>query len=380
MKNSPSSLLTGSATIDNTNHMKAALNLARRGLGDVWPNPAVGCIIVKNNRVVGRGWTMPGGRPHAETEALRRAGDLAKGAMAFVTLEPCNHHGQTPPCTEALINAGISKVVVATQDPDNRVAGTGITRLKNAGIDIEFGTLKSKADQLNEGFFSRIELSRPHITLKIATTLDGKIATLSGESKWITGELARRQAHKLRGTHDAVMIGSGTAVADNPALTCRLPGFTNERRLRIVLDGRLRLPVDGILATTAKDVPVLVFTLPGDDEKHNKIERLQELGVSIIIAPKQFERLDIQKVVRELASRGITRLFVEGGGALAASLMSADLVDDIAWFRAPTVIGNDGISAIEGLGLDKLAEMPTFSRQSLTQLGEDCLEILSRKR
>ncbi len=380
MTSSPSGEFHNSAADDKTNHMNAALNLARRGHGNVWPNPAVGCVIVKNNRVVGRGWTMPGGRPHAETEALKRAGDKAKGATAYVTLEPCNHQGQTPPCTEALIKAGIQKVVVATQDPDIRVAGTGITRLKSAGIKVEFGLAKSDADLGNKGFFSRIEKSRPFITLKIATTLDGKIATGSGESKWITGEIARRTGHKLRATHDAVMVGSGTALTDDPLLTCRLPGISNERRLRVVLDGRLRLPVDGNLAKTAKETPVLVFTLPGGNEKQKKISRLQELGVSVLVSPKENQQISIEKVVQELASRGITRLFVEGGGTLAASLMSANLVDEIAWFRAPSVIGNDGISGVEGLGLDKLAEMPTFSRKSLTQLDEDCLEILSRKR
>jgi diaminohydroxyphosphoribosylaminopyrimidine deaminase / 5-amino-6-(5-phosphoribosylamino)uracil reductase len=365
---------------DDTNHMKAALNLARRGLGNVWPNPAVGCVITNNNRVVGRGWTMPGGRPHAETEALRRAGKQAKGATAYVTLEPCNHHGQTPPCSEALIEAGIKRVVVATQDPDKRVAGTGLTRLKAAGIQVEFGAAKSEADQVNQGFFSKVELSKPRVTLKIATTLDGKIATRSGESQWITGKSARRMAHKLRATHDAIMIGSGTALADNPALTCRIEGMENERRPRIVLDGRLRLPLESNLAQTAKDVPVIVFTLAGDAEKQKKIKQLQELGISVIVISSEKNGLNITEVVQELGSKGITRLFVEGGGTLAASIMSADLVDEIAWFRAPSVIGNDGISAIEGLGLDKLAEMPSFSRKSITALGEDCLEILSRKR
>ena len=207
---------------DDTNHMNAAFNLARRGLGNVWPNPAVGCVITNNNRVVGRGWTMPGGHPHAETEAIRRAGKLANGGTAYVTLEPCNHYGQTPPCTDALIAAGIKKVIVATQDPDNRVMGTGIIRLKEAGISVEIDFSKSTGDEVNQGFFSRIKSLRPYITLKVATTLDGKIGTHSGESKWITGATARRWAHQLRANHDTIMIGSGTALADNPTLTCRL--------------------------------------------------------------------------------------------------------------------------------------------------------------
>jgi len=366
-------------TDDHTNHMKAALNLAQRGLGNVWPNPAVGCVIVNDGAVVGRGWTQPTGRPHAETEALRHAGNLAQGATAYVTLEPCNHQGQTPPCTEALIKAGIQKAVIATGDPDVRVAGTGIKRLKEAGIEIEIGVRKTEADHLNQGFFSRVVHKRPFFTLKIATTLDGKIATQSGESQWITGELARRTAHRLRASHDAVMIGSGTALADNPSLTCRLPGISNERRPRIVLDGRLRLPIDGKLVETANKVPVDVFTLPGDKEKQERVELLKSYGVTVRVAGTESDRLDLNWVALELAKSGLTRVFIEGGGTLAAALLKADLIDEVAWFRAPSVIGNDGLSAIDGLKLDKLAEMPTFTRKSLTQLGEDSLEILTRK-
>tara|TARA_B100000315_G_scaffold223256_1_gene227906 strand:- start:26185 stop:27318 length:1134 start_codon:yes stop_codon:yes gene_type:complete len=367
------------ATDDHTNHMKAALNLAQRGLGNVWPNPAVGCVIVQNGRVVGRGWTQPSGRPHAETEALQRAGELAKGATAYVTLEPCNHQGQTPPCSEALIAAGIKKTVIAAQDPDLRVAGTGITRLKEAGIEVQLGVCRYEADQLNKGFFSRVELSRPLFTLKIATTLDGKIATHSGESQWITGNLARRAAHRQRASHDGVMIGSGTALADNPSLTCRLPGISNEQRNRIVLDGRLRLPLDSQLVQTAGEVPVTVFTLPGDAAKQERIKQLENNGVRVRIAPAEAPQLDLEWVAKKLAENGLTRVFVEGGGTLAASLLKANIIDEIAWFRAPSVIGDDGLSAIDGLKLDKLAEMPTFTRKSLTQLGEDSLEILTRK-
>lgn len=367
------------ATDDHTNHMKAALNLAQRGLGNVWPNPAVGCVIVKNGRVVGRGWTQPTGRPHAETEALSRVGELAQGATAYVTLEPCNHLGQTPPCTEALIKAGIKKVIIPTQDPDIRVAGTGISRLKEAGIEVEFGICQPEADQLNRGFFSRVELSRPMFTLKIATTLDGKIATQSGESQWITGEMARRTAHRLRASHDAVMIGSGTALADNPALTCRLPGISNERRQRIVLDGRLRLPMESNLVATADKVPVTIFTLPGDKKKQERINLFENHGLTVQVASEEAAQLDLGWVAEKLARSGLTRVFVEGGGTLAAALLKANLIDEVAWFRAPSVIGNDGLSAIDGLKLDKLAEMPTFTRKSLTQLGEDSLEILIRK-
>ena len=367
------------ANLIHSTHMDAALNLARRGLGNVWPNPAVGCVIVKNNRVVGRGWTLPGGRPHAETEALKNAGKDAFGSTAYVTLEPCNHYGQTPPCTEALILAGIKKVVIATLDPDKRVSGEGLKRLEEGGVDVEVGMARSEADKINQGFFSRVENSRPFITLKIATTLDGKIATRNGESEWITGEISRKFAHTLRASHDAVMVGSGTAVADNPSLTCRIPGIANKHKLRIVLDGRLRISEDGILAQTAKEVPVLIFTLSGSKDKQKKIKRLENLGVIIVVLEINGERLDIRNVMTEISARGITRLLIEGGGTLAASAMATDLVDEIAWFRAPSVMGDDGLSAIAELGLDKLEKMATFSRKSLITLGEDSLEILARK-
>jgi diaminohydroxyphosphoribosylaminopyrimidine deaminase/5-amino-6-(5-phosphoribosylamino)uracil reductase len=366
--------------LNDITHMKAALNLARRGLGNVWPNPAVGCVIVKNMRVVGRGWTKPGGRPHAETEALDHARELAIGATAYITLEPCNHHGKTPPCTDALIAAGVKRVVIASKDPDERVAGAGISRLESAGITVDVGVEQSEADDVNQGFFLKTECFRPRITLKIATTLDGKIASRTGVSKWITGDLARRKAHGIRAKHDAILIGSGTAIMDNPSLTCRLSGLNNERRIRIVLDGRLRLPMDGTLIKTAKSVPVMLFTSSGDDEKRKMIADIKDNGVSVHLVSQDENGLDIIKILNQIASMGLTRILVEGGGAVAKSFIKLDLVDEIAWFRAPTVFGNDGVPAIEELGLDKVSEMLTFSRQSHTILGEDTLEILYRER
>ncbi|MFQ3623345.1 MAG: bifunctional diaminohydroxyphosphoribosylaminopyrimidine deaminase/5-amino-6-(5-phosphoribosylamino)uracil reductase RibD, partial [Acetobacteraceae bacterium] len=230
--------------------MRAALALARRGLGSVAPNPAVGCILVREGRVVGRGWTQPGGRPHAETEALRRAGAEARGATAYVTLEPCCHWGRTPPCTDALIAAGIARAVVALRDPDPRVNGEGLDRLRAAGIAVTEGVLAAEAAELNAGFLSRIRAGRPLVTLKLATTLDGRIAAASGESRWITGAAARRLAHGLRARNDAVMVGSGTALSDDPALTVRVPGLVppgHPGPVRIVADGRLRLPLTSVL-------------------------------------------------------------------------------------------------------------------------------------
>lgn len=242
--------------------MRAALSLARRNLGCVWPNPAVGCVLVRDGKVVGRGWTGRGGRPHAETEALARAGPAARGATAYVSLEPCDHHGETPPCSEALIAAEVARLVVAVEDPDPRVSGRGLKRLRAAGIDVEVagGALAEQARDLNAGFFLRVREGRPLFTLKTATTLDGKIATRTGDSRWITGAGARAVTHWMRAEHDAVLIGSGTALADDPDLTCRTPGLEDRSPVRIVADGRLRLPPESRLVATARDIPTWVLT------------------------------------------------------------------------------------------------------------------------
>ena len=243
--------------------MRAALALARRGLGNAWPNPAVGCVLVKEGRVIGRGWTQPGGRPHAETEALRRAGEAARGATAYVTLEPCSHHGRTPPCCEALAEAGITRVVMAMRDPDPRVNGRGLAMLRGAGIVVEEGLLEAEARALNAGFFRRIQAGMPVVTLKLASTLDGRIATAAGESRWITGEAARREVHALRARHDAILVGSGTVLADDPDLTCRIPGMERVPMLRVVADARLRTSPSARLVQSAGVAPVLIITAPG---------------------------------------------------------------------------------------------------------------------
>src|SRR5580700_3393612 len=261
-------------------HMRAALALARRGLGSTWPNPAVGCVIVNDGRVVGRGWTQKGGRPHAETEALQRAGVAAKGATAYVSLEPCSHHGKTPPCAEALIVARIARVVAAVEDPDPRVSGAGIARLRDAGVKVETGLCADEAAELNAGFFCRVKHGRPLVTLKLATSLDGRIATPSGESRWITGEAARERAHLLRATHDAVLVGTGTALADDPLLTCRLPGLADRSPVRIVLDRNLRLPATLRLFTEARETPSWVVTLNSSDTVGRKARHDQ--GVTVI--------------------------------------------------------------------------------------------------
>lgn len=355
--------------------MRAALTLARRGLGNVAPNPAVGCILVRpdlGGRVVGRGWTRSGGRPHAETEALGRAGDLARGATAYVTLEPCAHHGKTPPCADALVAAGIARAVVAVEDPDPRVAGKGTARLREAGIEVVAGVLEAEAAELNAGFFLKIQQGRPLFTLKMATSLDGRIATRSGDSKWITGGESRARAHLLRADHDAILVGIGTVLADDSLLTCRLPGLADRHPVRIVADSRLRLPLTSQLVRTAKDVPTWMLTLPGNSPA--RLDVYREAGVTVIeVGPDAAGRPDLLKAAQELAWRGLTRVLIEGGGHLAAGALRAGLVDRVAWFHAPFLIGGDGIPAVAAFGLDRLAEAPAFVRSGLQALGADLL-------
>lgn len=357
--------------------MAAALDLARRGLGRVWPNPAVGCVLVCQGRVVGRGWTQPGGRPHAETEALRRAGTAAKGATAYVTLEPCSHHGRTPPCADALIAAGIARAVVAMEDPDPRVSGAGLARLREAGIKVDLGLGESEAGEINAGFFLRIRERRPLITLKLAMTLDGRIATRSGESRWITGEAARARAHLLRAQHDAVMVGSGTVLADDPLLNVRLPGLGRQSPLRIVLDGRMRLPLTSALVTGAQQMPTWLVTLEGG-ERHRR-HAYEDSGVEVIEVPASEEgAIDLKPMLEILAEKGLTRILAEGGARLAAALLREHLVDRLAIFRAASVIGGDGLPAAEGFGLDRLAEQPLFQPEETIWLGTDRLETYIR--
>jgi len=358
-------------------HMRAALALARRGLGRTWPNPTVGCVLVNKSRVVGRGWTQAGGRPHAETEALRRTGNAAAGATAYVSLEPCSHHGQTPPCAQALIAAGIKRAVVAMEDPDPRVSGRGLDLLRDAGIEVALGVGAAEALEINAGFLLRLEKNRPLITLKLAMTLDGRIATHNGESRWITGEPARQRSHLLRAQHDGVMVGSGTVLADDPLLNVRLPGLERDSPLRIVLDGRMRLPLTSALVVSARDTPTWLVTLPGGDKRRR--QTYVDCGLEVIEAAAGADgALDLVQVMARLAKHGLTRLLVEGGAKLAAALLRDNLVDRLAIFRAPNLIGGDGLPAATGFGLQRLADMPGFVALESMELGQDRLETYRR--
>lgn len=353
-------------------HMRAALSLAARHLGQTWPNPAVGCIIVDaQGHVVGRGSTQPGGRPHAETQALAMAGARARGGTAYVTLEPCSHHGKTPPCAEALISAGIARCVSALEDPDARVSGQGHAALRAAGITVEVGLLVAEAKALNAGFLKRIGEGRPFISLKLATSLDGRTATRPGDSKWITGEPARQFGHLLRATHDAIGVGSGTVLADDPELTCRVPGLEHRSPVRVVFDRRGRIPAKAKLL--AGGPPTWAVSSPGGFK--GWIQKPQQL---IEIDAKDGSDTWLRRACQALAGQGLTRLLIEGGATLATAFLEAGLVDQVYWFRAPITIGGDGLAGIGPLSAEKLSQALGFRMGDRRQLGNDVLELYVR--
>jgi diaminohydroxyphosphoribosylaminopyrimidine deaminase/5-amino-6-(5-phosphoribosylamino)uracil reductase len=362
---------------DDARWMRAALTLARRGLGRSAPNPAVGCVIVNDGRLVGRGWTQPGGRPHAERMALDMAGAAARGGTAYVTFEPCAHHGRTPPCAEALVAAGVARVVAPMEDPDPRVSGKGFEALIADGIVVDTGLMAAEAAALNVGFLTLHARGRPHVTLKLAATLDGRIATASGESRWITGPAARLRVHLMRAEADAVLIGAGTARADDPTLDVRIAGLEAASPLRVVMDGGLSIPLTGRLAQTAANIPTLIFH--HEDADAGRIAALHQCGVATeALTADANGALDPVVLMRALGARGITRVLCEGGGRLAATLLTADLIDEIAWFTAGAAIGGDGAPAIGAFGLSRLAEAPRFARVSVTSVGADVLSVWRR--
>jgi len=353
--------------------MNLALALGRRGLGRTWPNPAVGAVIVKDGGIVGRGWTRPGGRPHAEVEALRRAGEAARGATLYVTLEPCSHYGKSPPCADAIVAAGLSRVVSALQDHNPEVAGKGHAQLRAAGIVVDVGVGEAPARRDHAGHLRRIQDGRPHVMLKLAISADAKVAAAGRHPLPITGEAVRQRVHLLRAQSDAILIGIGTALADDPLLTCRLPGMETYSPARIVLDTTLRLPPDSHLARTARDVPVWVIAglhAPGGAE-----EALLARGVEVQWSPAYDGRINLSAELRLLATRGITRLLVEGGPTVAAAFLAADLVDEAMLLASPKAVGADGIDAF-----NPSAEIALLRLQQgeAEQIGPDRLEVYQR--
>ena len=363
------------ASMTDTRFMALALSLGRRGQGAVWPNPAVGCVIVRDGRIVGRGTTAPGGRPHAETLALAQAGAAAQGAVAYVSLEPCAHHGQTPPCAQALIDAGIVRVVAATGDSDRRVDGKGFAMLRAAGIEVVTGVLEDEARADNAGFFNRLEHGRPLVTLKLAQSFDGRIATGTGESQWITSAPARRLVHAMRSRHDAVMVGAGTARKDDPSLTVRDLGIERQPA-RVVVSRRLDLPLLGQLARSAAAPPLILCH--GRDADAALVRTWRDLGATLLPCGASGGQLDMRDVLKGLGDQGLTRVFCEGGSALAASLLAADLVDRLVGFSAGLVIGAEGLPGIGAMGLGRLAEAPRFELESCRPVGPDVLQTWRR--
>ena len=355
--------------------MALALSLGRRGQGRTWPNPAVGCVIVKDGHIIGRGWTADGGRPHAEPQALAQAGAAAKGATAYVTLEPCSHFGKTPPCAQALIDAGISHVVAAVQDQDPRVSGAGFDMLRAAGITVTTGVLKDQADLDHAGFFLTQTEGRPWVTLKLANSFDGRIATHTGDSQWITDAPARRLVHAMRARHDAVLVGGGTARDDDPSLTVR--GLGIERQpVRVVLSRGLDLPTDGVLARTAHEVPVWICH--GQQAPKDRIDDWVTCGAQVIPCDEAHDGLDMRDVMRSLVQRGVTRVFCEGGGSVAASLLRAGLVDEMIGFSAGVVVGAEGRASVGPMQIDRLRDAPRFRLVEVRRVGPDVLHIWRR--
>ncbi len=356
-------------------YMRMALMLGRRGQGNTWPNPAVGCVIVRDGRIVGRGWTAPGGRPHAEPRALAQAGSAARGATAYVTLEPCAHHGRTPPCAEALIAAGVARVVAPFADSNPRVSGRGFEMLRAASIDVTTGVMSAEAGRDLAGFLCRTELGRPEVTLKLATSFDGRIATASGHSQWITGPAARRAVHGLRARHDAVMVGAGTARADDPGLTVRDMGAVHQP-VRVVISRRLDIPLMSQLARTAREVPV--WLCHGPDADSALIEAWTGLGARLLSCGLKGRQLDMAAVLHELGQAGLTRVLCEGGGALAASLLNAGLVDRLVGFTAGLAIGAEGLPGIGALGIARLEEAARFTLEDVQPVGVDIMHLWRR--
>ncbi len=355
--------------LDDARWMRRAATLARRALGRTSPNPAVGAVVVRRGRVVGEGWTRPAGGPHAEVVALRRAGARARGATLYVTLEPCAHQGRTPPCTDAAIAAGVARVVVAVGDPNPLVRGRGIRVLRRAGIDVTTGVLAGEAGAVSAWFRHFIVARRPFVFLKLAASLDGRIATGAGQSRWITGPEARRWVHELRNRVDAVMVGSGTVLADDPALTCRVRGGRDP--LRVVVDGRLRTSPRARMLRQRSPAATVVATTAASPVRRR--QTLVRAGAEVLVVPGRGRHVDLEKLLHELGARGVVSVLVEGGGDLAAALLRARLVDRLAVLHAPIVLGGDGRPMLGPLGLARLGMAPRLVEEITARLGPDLL-------
>ena len=354
--------------------MAEAIALARAALGTTAPNPAVGCVIAVGDRIIGRGATQPGGRPHAEVVALADAGEAALGATVYVTLEPCAHHGRTPPCADALIAAGVARVIVAyAHDPDPRVQGRGIARLRAAGIAVETGLMAEEAAAILAGFVKTVTQGLPWVTLKLGVTLDGCIATRTGESRWITGPAARGVVQRMRADHDAILVGIGTVLADDPGLRCGLPGLGDRPRWRVVADSQLHTPPDSQIVRAARTHALILLASP--DAPAARARLLHEAGVTILHCQTDPSgRIDLVAALRRLSEIGLTSVLSEGGSRMAGALLRSGLVDRLAWHRAPLLLGDSGLPAVQGLGIERLADAIRLRLLSRQEYAEDVLE------
>lgn len=368
---------TPSAAADHR-YMQLALTLGRRGLGRTGTNPAVGAVLVKDGVIVGRGWTQDGGRPHAEVEALRRAGDAARGATLYVTLEPCSHHGRSPPCADAVIAAGVMRVVSAIEDPNPLVGGQGHARLRAAGIAVDVGLCAEEAARDHAGHLLRVREQRPHVVLKLAVSADDKIAAAGRKPVAITGEAARARVHLLRAQSDAILVGIGTVLADDPELTCRLPGMAAQSPIRVVLDRSLRIPSDSKLIHSARQTPL--WLMASEIAEAAAAMRLGAAGAEVTHVADCAETpgLSLPAVLRALSDKGVTRLLVEGGAQVARAVVAGKLADEIWLLRGPAPIGEGGIKALDGLPLNAITDAPDWRERSSEHVGDDTLTIYDR--
>jgi diaminohydroxyphosphoribosylaminopyrimidine deaminase/5-amino-6-(5-phosphoribosylamino)uracil reductase len=354
--------------MNDHDHMRHALALGRRTMGATGKNPAVGCVLVKDDRVIGVGWTQEGGIPHAETEALKMAGGRAAGATAYVTLEPCCHHGRTAPCADALVAAGVKRVLTSIEDPDPRARGRGHARLREAGVAVETGLLERQARRDLAGFLSRITRGRPYVVLKLATSADGMIAAAPGQRTVITGEEANLRSHLMRAKADAIMVGVGTVRSDDPALTCRLPGLEHRSPVPVIVDGGLTTPPGAKLLAAARSRPLLILAAASAGAGRELAERGAEI---IRCLATEGGRIDLAYALEQLGGRGFNRLLVEGGANLALQLMTAGLVDEVALFKSKARLGEKGLKA----GLD----LEGFFAACEEKLGEDLLTLYEKR-
>jgi diaminohydroxyphosphoribosylaminopyrimidine deaminase / 5-amino-6-(5-phosphoribosylamino)uracil reductase len=350
-------------------YMRLALSLARRGEGVVEPNPMVGCVIVRGGKIIGKGWHRKFGGPHAELNAVDDAGGKVRNATVYVTLEPCSHQGKTPPCADFLIERKVKRVVVATRDPSVKVAGKGIRKLRRAGIDVEVGLLGNEARELVAPFAKLATTGRPWVIAKWAMTLDGKIATRTGDSKWITSPEARACVHRVRGRVDAVIIGSGTALADDPELTCRMARGRHPKR--VVLDSSARLPLKSKLVRSARDIPVIVAV--SKQAPARRVAALSAAGCNVVVMPTKRGRVDAGKLLDLLGSMEMTNVLVEGGGEVLGSFFDARLIDEVMAFIGPTIVGGPGTSPVQGKGVAAITSALNLADVHTTRLGDSIL-------